>query len=288
MANHRGHRRSGMMPTMPSVLFNRSESSPDLRGERKHIDSIDVAPPRTASSMYSLVDPTATALPQFPPQQAAATRSVNEPSAPTAQSGLRRELLTSSRVPSQTVKPAVVKTWRKLAEQVKKVFEFGSRRKKCKAKEEDARPPLQIGAPTNFEHRETWGLRPLITAEDLTNLRPTTAGDGSEASRVRFSEKLEYVPDIPRITSASGPSGGALNSHPMVTLFEEEPAANSDDDNDDSNSKQHSIADYDDSSGDSSDTNESDWQCYLTSQRTGPDFKDASTQYEDFDAQSKH
>ena len=62
----------------PSVLFNCSESSPNLRSERQDVESIDVAPPRTASSAYSLVDPTATALPQFPPPHATITRSVNE------------------------------------------------------------------------------------------------------------------------------------------------------------------------------------------------------------------
>ena len=282
------HRMSRMMPTMPSVLFNRSESSPNLRSERKDVDSIDVAPPRTASSAYSLVDPTATALPQFPPAQATPTRSVNELSAPTAQSSLRRELLTSPRVPSQNVKPAVVKTWRKLAEQVKKVFEFGSRRKKGKDKEQAARPPLQIGAPTNFEHRQTWGDRPLITAERPIDPRPTTSGENSEAVRVRFAETVEYVADKSKITSASGPSGGALTSHPMVTLFEEEPSANPDDDDEDGNSKQLAIIDYDGSSGESSDTNESGWQCYLTSKSTGAHFKDAATQCGGFDAQFEH
>jgi hypothetical protein len=67
----------------PGVLFG-SESTPNLRSERQTVDSVDVAPPRTASSAYSLVDYTATALPPFPPPQAAPTRSVNELSAPTA------------------------------------------------------------------------------------------------------------------------------------------------------------------------------------------------------------
>ena len=57
----------------PSVLFNCSVSSPNLRSERQDVESIDVAPPRTASSAYSLVDPTATALPQFPPPHATPT-----------------------------------------------------------------------------------------------------------------------------------------------------------------------------------------------------------------------
>jgi hypothetical protein len=62
-----------MMPTIPSGQFGRSESSPNLRGEQQSIDSIDVVPPRTASSAYSLVDHTATALPPFPPHLAAPT-----------------------------------------------------------------------------------------------------------------------------------------------------------------------------------------------------------------------
>lgn len=74
----------------------------------------------------------------------------------------------------------------------------------------------------------------------------------------------------------------------MVTLFEEEPSANPDDDDEDGNSKQLAIVDYDGSSGESSDTNESGWQCYLTSKSTGAQFKDAATQYEDFDAQFEH
>jgi hypothetical protein len=65
------------------------------------------------------------------------------------------------------VKPAVVKTWHKLAEQVKKVFEFGRHRKKSKDKEQAARPTLQIGSPTNFEHLEVKGVKMYFWTSSL-------------------------------------------------------------------------------------------------------------------------
>jgi hypothetical protein len=286
------HRRSRMMPTMPSGLFG-SESTPNLRSsERQTVDSVDVAPPRTASSANSLVDHTATALPPFPPHLAAPTRSVNEQSALTNPSNLRQELLISPHVPSQTGKPVVAKTWRKLAEQVKKVFEFGRYRKKGKDKEHAARQTLQIGAPTNFEHRQTGSDRPLMAADGPIDPRPTTSGDDSGASRVRFADTVEYVADRPQVTAESARSpGGPLTSHPLVTVFEEAPPAtpDDDDDDDDSDGKQLVIANYDDDSdSSSSSSDESRWHRYLASKNAGAQVKDTATQFEDYDAQFEH
>jgi hypothetical protein len=278
-----------MMPTMPSGLFGCSESSPNLRSEQQSIDSIDVAPPRTASSSYSLITGTATALPPFPPTQATPTRSINELSAPTAQSNLRHELLISPCVPSESVKPAVVKTWSKLAEQVKKVFYFGRHRKKSKDKEQAARPTLQIGSPTNFEHRQTGSDRPLMTAEGTIDPRPTTSGDDSGAGRVRFADVVEYVADRPQVESESGRSpGGPLTSHPLVTVFEEAPPATPDDGDDDSEGKQLAISNYDDDSDSSSSSDESRWHRCLASKNAAAQVKDAATQFKDYDAQLEH
>lgn len=255
-----------MLPTLPSDLLDRSASSPDLRSQRQAVGFSNAAPPRSANSAYSLVDRTATALPQYLPAHATPTHHLNEPSSRFASSNLREEVLDSPRVPSLTAKPAVTKTWRKLAEQVKKVFEFGRRRKKGKDKEEAARPKMQIGSPTNFEHRETGGLRPLRTADGTINPNPTTPGADNGASRVRFADTVEYVGSSPPATSQGGPSrGAALTSHPRVMVFGERAGAKTEDDDEDGDDEWSDGSHYDDDSDSSTNSDENGWKCSLAS-----------------------
>ena len=275
------------------MLFDRSTSSPDLQSERQTVSAV---PPRRSTSAYSLVDRTATALPQYPPASAAPTRHANEPSAPIVPSSLRHELPTSPRVPSQTVKPAVVKTWRKLAEQVKKVF---GRRKKSKDKEPVE--GLKIGSPTDFQHVQTWNDdRPLRIADGTFNPKPTTpGGDSGPPRRVRFADENQHVRVSRQYTSEAGPSRGpsrreALTAHPLGTLHEECLLTNKDDDDDKfHNGKQYDSSGYDadsdsSSESESSESEESRWQQYLALRKKEARVKDAGTQSEDFGAQSEH